>query len=138
MFTASTMGLPLRKEDVGHLLVRGGEARADIRQKDDDSGVLDGDLGLIPHEGQDLVVGPGLDTAGVDKGEGPAVPVRLPIDAVPGDARVSSTMERRFPMSLLNSMDLPTLGRPTMATMGFTGAHFPSLSSRHTWSYYTQ
>ena len=80
-------GLAAAQQHVGHLLVRGGEARADIRQKDDDSGVLDGDLGLIPHEGQDLVVGPGLDTAGVDKGEGPAVPVRLPIDAVPGDAR---------------------------------------------------
>ena len=32
---------------------------------------------------------------------------------------VSSTMERRWPHSLLNSMDLPTLGRPTMATKGF-------------------
>ncbi len=32
---------------------------------------------------------------------------------------VSSTMDRRFPVSLLNSMDLPTLGRPTMATRGF-------------------
>ncbi len=28
-------------------------------------------------------------------------------------------MERRFPMILLNSMDLPTLGRPTMAMIGF-------------------
>ena len=44
---------------------------------------------------------------------------------------VSSTMESRFPMSLLNSMDLPTLGRPTMATMGFTGAHFLSCSDIH-------
>ena len=32
---------------------------------------------------------------------------------------VSSTMERRFPVNLLNSMDLPTFGRPTMATRGF-------------------
>ena len=32
---------------------------------------------------------------------------------------VSSTMERRRPTSLLKSMDLPTLGRPTMATSGF-------------------
>ena len=32
---------------------------------------------------------------------------------------VSSTMESRRPTNLLNSMDLPTLGRPTMATRGF-------------------
>ena len=32
---------------------------------------------------------------------------------------VSSTMDRRRPTNLLNSMDLPTLGRPTMATKGF-------------------
>ena len=32
---------------------------------------------------------------------------------------VSSTMDSRCPHSLLNSMDLPTLGRPTMATNGF-------------------
>ena len=40
----------------------------------------------------------------------------IPWDVTPG---VSSTMERRWPHSLLNSMDLPTLGRPTMATKGF-------------------
>ena len=32
---------------------------------------------------------------------------------------VSSTMDSRWPQSLLNSMDLPTLGRPTIATKGF-------------------
>ena len=32
---------------------------------------------------------------------------------------VSSTMARRWPVSLLKIVDLPTLGRPTMATMGF-------------------
>ena len=80
-------GLAAAQQHARHLLVGGGEACTDIRQKDDDGGVVNGDLGLIPHEGQDLVVGPGLDAAGVDKGEGPAVPVRLPIDAVPGDAR---------------------------------------------------
>ena len=40
----------------------------------------------------------------------------IPWDVTPG---VSSAMERRWPHSLLNSMDLPTLGRPTMATKGF-------------------
>ena len=32
---------------------------------------------------------------------------------------VSSTMESRCPTILLNKVDLPTLGRPTMATIGF-------------------
>ena len=32
---------------------------------------------------------------------------------------VSSTMDSRCPTILLNSVDLPTLGRPTMATIGF-------------------
>ena len=42
---------------------------------------------------------------------------------------VSSTMERRCPISLLNSVDLPTFGRPTMATIGldirFSSFFFP-------------
>ena len=40
----------------------------------------------------------------------------IPWDVTPG---VSSTMDSRRPHSLLKSMDLPTLGRPTMATNGF-------------------
>ena len=31
---------------------------------------------------------------------------------------VSSTMARRWPHNLLNSVDVPTLGRPTTATIG--------------------
>ena len=53
-------------------------------------------------------------------------------DVTPG---VSSTMERRFPMSLLNSMDLPTLGRPTMATMGFTSRALPFLIQSYLQTY---
>ena len=45
---------------------------------------------------------------------------------------VSTTMARRFPTSRLNSMDLPTFGRPTMATTGFDNRkHLPYLRSRH-------
>ena len=68
---------------------------------------------------KNLVVCTGLNAAGINQSKRTAIPVRLPINAVPGHAGVSSTMERRFPISLLNSMDLPTFGRPTMATMGF-------------------
>ena len=42
---------------------------------------------------------------------------------------VSSTMERRFPTILLKSVDFPTLGRPTMATIGFAIVS-PTLSKK--------
>ena len=38
---------------------------------------------------------------------------------------VSSTIDSRLPVSLLNNMDLPTLGRPTIATKGFA-MEYPS------------
>ena len=79
-------GLPAAQQHGGHLLVRGGEACPNIRQKDNHRGGLDGGLGLVPHELQNLAVRPGLDAAGVHQGEGPAAPVGLPVDAVPGDA----------------------------------------------------
>ena len=79
-------GLAAAQQHGRHLLIGGGKAGLDIRQEDDDVGVVNGDLGLIPHKGQDLIIRAGLDAAGVDEGERPAVPVRLPVDAVPGDA----------------------------------------------------
>ena len=39
---------------------------------------------------------------------------------------VSSTIDRRFPMSLLKSVDFPTLGLPTIATTG-NAIYQPSL-----------
>ena len=68
-------------------MIRGGEARLNVRQKHDNGGVFNGDLSLIPHELQNLVVSPGLDAAGVDEGELPAIPVCLSVNPVPGDAR---------------------------------------------------
>ena len=38
------------------------------------------------------------------------------VEDTPG---VSSTIAMRLPVSLLKSIDLPTFGRPTMATIGF-------------------
>ena len=69
-----------------HLLVGGGHTGFDVRHQDDDRGVVDGDLGLLAHEGQDLVIRIGLDAAGVHQGELPAVPVGLAVNTVPGDA----------------------------------------------------
>jgi hypothetical protein len=46
-------------------------------------------------------------------------------------------MEVRCPVSLLNSMDLPTLGRPTMATRGFAMITLPFHKNGYSIYYYT-
>ena len=70
----------------GHVLVRRGNAAADIRDHDDGIGQLNADLRLTAHELQHIVVGAGLDTAGIHQGEGAAAPFAVPIDPVPGHA----------------------------------------------------
>ena len=79
-------GLAAAQQHICHLMVRGGESCADVRQENDDRGGLNGGLGLLPHELQDQVVGAGLNAAGIDEGELPPIPVGLSVDAVPGDA----------------------------------------------------
>ena len=41
---------------------------------------------MLPHEGENLVVGPRLDAAGVHNVEGPAPPLAGGVQTVPGDA----------------------------------------------------
>jgi hypothetical protein len=48
-------------------------------------------------------------------------PVGFAVETVARDPRLVSTMARRDPTSRLNSADLPTLGRPTMAMSGKFG-----------------
>ena len=79
-------GLAAFLQHARHLVIRGGETGFDVGDKYDHRGVVDGDLGLLPHEGQDLAVGVGLDAAGVHQGEPPAAPLAFTVDAVPGDA----------------------------------------------------
>ncbi|MPM52219.1 hypothetical protein SDC9_98976 [bioreactor metagenome] len=80
-------GLSASQQHVGHLVVGGGEAGLHIGQKDNHRGVINGQLRLLAHKGQDLIVRLGLNAAGVDQGKRAAVPVRLPVNAVAGDAR---------------------------------------------------
>ena len=58
----------------------------DVGDKDDHVGVVDGDLSLVAHEGQNHVVGAGLDTAGVHQNELAAGPLGLTVNAVTGYA----------------------------------------------------
>ncbi len=78
--------LPGPEEHVGHLLVGCGHAGLDVTDKDHHRGGLDRDLGLLPHEGEDLVVRPRLDPAGVHDVEHPVPPLALGVQPVPGDA----------------------------------------------------
>ena len=79
-------GLAGTKQHVGHILVRGGDAGADIRDQNDHGGGVDGDLGLLPHEEQNLAVGAGLNAAGVHHVKFSAAPLALGIEPVAGDA----------------------------------------------------
>ena len=70
----------------GHILIRRGDAAADIGDHDDGIRQLNADLGLTAHEFQHIVVGAGLNTAGIHQGEGAAAPFAVAVDPVPGDA----------------------------------------------------
>ena len=79
--------LPGALEHPGHLLVSGGHAGADVAYKNDHRGGVNSDLRLLTHKGQNLVVGPRLDAAGVHQVEGAAPPLGLGVQPVAGDAR---------------------------------------------------
>ena len=74
------------QQHIGHILVGGGQAGLDVTHKDDHRSRLNGDLRLLPHKRQNLVVGTRLDTACVNDVKGAAPPVTLGIQAIPGDA----------------------------------------------------
>ena len=79
-------GLFRAQEHIGHLLIGGGHAGADLGDEHDDVGRVDGKLRLLAHEQQDLIVGARLDAAGVDDVERAAAPLALGIEPVARDA----------------------------------------------------
>ena len=72
-------------EHTCHLLIGGGHTRLNIGDKHDHIGVVDGDLRLLTHESEDLVIGAGLDTAGIHQAELAAQPLALAVNTVTGD-----------------------------------------------------
>ena len=74
------------QQHIRDLLIGGRQTRFNIGQEDDDRRVLNGDLRLLAHEGQDLAVGARLDAAGVDEREFAAAPLAFAVNAVAGHA----------------------------------------------------
>ena len=70
------------QQHTGDLLIGGGQAGFDIRQENDDVRVLNGDLRLLAHERQDLIVRARFDTAGVNESQCSAVPLDIVVNAV--------------------------------------------------------
>ncbi len=95
-----------------------------VRHHDDAVSGVNGDLCLLTHVGQQF-----------DRRLGSMPPVSTSMNlrphhsqfaenAVAGDAGVSSTMARRWPMSLLNRVDLPTFGAADHCYDGFAHRGF--------------
>ena len=79
-------GLFRAQEHIGHFLIGGGDAGANLGDEHDDVGRVDGELRLLAHEEQDLIVGARLDAAGIDDIERAAAPLALGIEPVARDA----------------------------------------------------
>ena len=80
-------GLVAAAQHVGHILIRGGQAVAHVHHHDDAVCSVNGDLGLLPHVGQNALGSLGLNTAGVHQQEVMAVPLAVGKNAVTGNAR---------------------------------------------------
>ena len=68
-----------------------------------------------------------VEAGGVDRGEAEVAEPRLALAAVAGHAGQVVDQRQRWPTSRLNSVDLPTFGRPTMATRN--GRRFAGIGS---------
>ena len=80
-------GLAGSQQHIRDLLIGSRQAGLHIRQENDDVRVLNGDLRLLAHERQDLIVRARFDTAGVHQTEFATAPLALAVDAVARDAR---------------------------------------------------
>ena len=79
-------GLFRAQEHIGHFLIGGGHAGADLGDEHDDVGRVNGELCLLAHEQQNFIIGARLDAAGIDDVERAATPLALGIEPVARDA----------------------------------------------------
>ena len=78
--------LPGTEQHRSDIRIGGSDPRGDIAYHDDDGSGVDGELRLMAHEQQDLVVRLRLDAAGVHHGESASGPVGFRIQSVARDA----------------------------------------------------
>ena len=122
-------GLSAAQQHIGNFLVRGGKARLDIREEHDDRSVVNGDLGLVTHEGQDLVIRAGLNAAGIDEGKFPAAPFGFSVNAVAGDTGGILHDGKTPPDELIEQHGLAHIGTAHDGDDGFHCIHFLVLKS---------
>ncbi len=95
------------------------QARTGIDHEHDDVGLRHGLLGLLGHLAVDAGRGIGLEAARIDHDVLVLALLAVAVMPVPGQA--GEIGDDRIPRlgERLNSVDLPTLGRPTRAMTGF-------------------
>ena len=104
------------------VVVGAGQLGARIHHQHQRVGLFQSHLGLgVNLRGNQLRV-VGHNAARVHQAKLPALPLELAIDAVAGDAGLVAHNRAAAAVSRLKSVDLPTLGRPTIATRGSAAA----------------
>lgn len=109
-------GLVHLAQALGEDPVQRGDAFAGVHHEHDQFGVFQRGLGLLAHPGFQAIVGDVLVARRVNQRQIHVADIAVGVAPVPGHAGRSSTSARRLPTRRLNSVDLPTLGRPTIAT----------------------
>ena len=77
-------GLLRPQQHIRNFLIRGGDAGGNVAHKHDHVRRIDGNLRLLAHEQQNLVVRRGLNAAGIHQIKAASVPVRAAVDPVAG------------------------------------------------------
>lgn len=110
--------LAASSEHISYFCIGIYKALTDVSDEDDDICGINGDLRLVSHLGENDIFGFRLNTAGVYQRKFVVQPLHVGINTVTGYTGVSFTIEILSPANTLNRVDLPTFGRPTIATIG--------------------
>ena len=109
-------------QPLGHFLVERHQLVADVHHEENQAGLVHCRIDLPVHVLAQIVAVDHADSAGVDQLEETWVLVVAELGECPhpvaGNARLSSTIAILRPANQFRSEDLPTLGRPTITTLG--------------------
>ena len=109
-------------QQADEIVIGARELSTRVHDKDQRISVFEGHLSLVEDFGRNEFRIVGHDAARIDQPEAPPSPFVLPVDAVARDAWLVANDGAPAPRNRLNSVDLPTFGRPTMATSGNAAA----------------